>query len=297
MSKKFKTVLVLLLTGLVSLSIYFIVNSEKEVIAANEGVYPISKHFKWRYHVINTSDESLKDVGFSALIPAGLTANQKLKILKASKNYSTSKDEVGNTYARFELSELAPHSRTIIDLKAQLDFALSAQDISGIEPEKYLSPSLGIESGHEELVQLAQQLKKSNAKESLKSYYNWIISNLNYSGYIKKDLGALYAYRNKRGDCTEYAYLMAALARASNIPARVIGGYVYAEDSLVKAEDYHNWVEVFYRGQWHIIDPQKERFMERTEEYLTVRVFPPEDVELQNSHQVIVSDERVRVTL
>ena len=48
-----------------------------------------------------------------------------------------------------------------------------------------------------------------------------------------------------RGDCNEHAALLAALARAAGIPARVVAGAVYANDGFY----YHAWNELWV-GAW-----------------------------------------------
>jgi hypothetical protein len=47
-----------------------------------------------------------------------------------------------------------------------------------------------------------------------------------------------------RGDCNEHAVLLAALARAAGIPARVVAGAVYGEDGFY----YHAWNELWLGG-------------------------------------------------
>lgn len=59
---------------------------------------------------------------------------------------------------------------------------------------------------------------------------------------------------NKSGDCTEHAVLLAALARASNIPARVIVGTVIMGEQGALVAYGHAWTEVWYEEQWHVID-------------------------------------------
>lgn len=54
------------------------------------------------------------------------------------------------------------------------------------------------------------------------------------------------------GDCTEHAMLLSALARASNIPARVAMGLVYAPRHQGFA--YHMWTEMYLGGCWVPLD-------------------------------------------
>jgi len=62
--------------------------------------------------------------------------------------------------------------------------------------------------------------------------------------------------RQKEGDCSEHAVLVAALARAAGIPGRIVVGLVYAgpEDGLPRSGFfYHVWTEVFV-GEWLPLD-------------------------------------------
>jgi hypothetical protein len=52
------------------------------------------------------------------------------------------------------------------------------------------------------------------------------------------------------GDCTEHAVLLAALARAQGIPARVVTGLVYFDGKFL----YHMWTEVSIDGRWIPVD-------------------------------------------
>jgi hypothetical protein len=57
------------------------------------------------------------------------------------------------------------------------------------------------------------------------------------------------------GDCNEHAVLLAALARAAGIPARVVAGAVYLDGAFL----YHAWCELWL-GQWVPIDPAFHQF-------------------------------------
>ena len=57
---------------------------------------------------------------------------------------------------------------------------------------------------------------------------------------------------SREGDCTEHAVLLAALARACQIPSRVAIGLVYVEP--VQGFGYHMWTEVYLDGQWIPLD-------------------------------------------
>ena len=80
-----------------------------------------------------------------------------------------------------------------------------------------------------------------------------------------RDIGyasALEVARDRRGDCAEYAVLLAAMARAQDIPARVVVGMLYADryDGKQRVFVPHAWVVAWVRGRWQSFDPATARF-------------------------------------
>jgi transglutaminase-like putative cysteine protease len=67
--------------------------------------------------------------------------------------------------------------------------------------------------------------------------------------------------QSRAGDCTEHAVLLAALARAAGIPARVVGGMVYADEFVGKKQlfGYHMWAELYVAGGWYPFDAALHR--------------------------------------
>jgi len=61
---------------------------------------------------------------------------------------------------------------------------------------------------------------------------------------------ALQVLDMKEGDCNEHAVLLAALARAAGIPARIAAGAVYLDGKFL----YHAWNEVWLGSQWVSLD-------------------------------------------
>jgi len=82
------------------------------------------------------------------------------------------------------------------------------------------------------------------------------------SAYIpphSRDIGyasAMEVVRERAGDCKEHAVLLAALARAQHIPARVVTGMVYAEHYADSSRVFvpHAWVQAWVHGRWQSFD-------------------------------------------
>jgi transglutaminase-like putative cysteine protease len=62
--------------------------------------------------------------------------------------------------------------------------------------------------------------------------------------------------RTLRGDCTEYAMLMAAMCRAAGVPSKTALGLIYADTRLTKGPvfAFHMWTEVWVAGRWVPLD-------------------------------------------
>jgi len=65
--------------------------------------------------------------------------------------------------------------------------------------------------------------------------------------------------KNRTGDCTEHAVLAAAIYREAGIPARGVTGMILADEFMGEKNIfvYHMWLEVYYNGRWHLVDPTR----------------------------------------
>jgi transglutaminase-like putative cysteine protease len=82
----------------------------------------------------------------------------------------------------------------------------------------------------------------------LEAYVHRAVRNKNFSQALGS---AAEVARSGEGDCTEHAVLLAALARARGIPARVALGLVYSDPAVFA---FHMWTEVYVRGKWVPLD-------------------------------------------
>ena len=70
------------------------------------------------------------------------------------------------------------------------------------------------------------------------------------------------ALRTGKGDCTEFAVVLAALARAQGIPARVVVGMAYSARFTGNQDSFnpHAWVQVYDGSRWQSYDAALETF-------------------------------------
>ncbi|SEW02185.1 transglutaminase-like domain-containing protein [Luteibacter sp. 329MFSha] len=73
---------------------------------------------------------------------------------------------------------------------------------------------------------------------------------------------ALETATTRRGDCTEHAVLLTAMARALGIPARVVTGIVYAErmGGANRVFIPHAWAQAWIDNRWISFDSAQRRF-------------------------------------
>lgn len=72
--------------------------------------------------------------------------------------------------------------------------------------------------------------------------------------------GAATVLKNRRGSCSEFAFLFSALCRAHGLPTRLIGATRYGNTFPYTDTVYHRWVEVYLPGyEWVPVDPTLDR--------------------------------------
>jgi hypothetical protein len=132
---------------------------------------------------------------------------------------------------------------------------------SGVEEVKAARASTAwLQSEHPEIVALASAARagsksddSSDQMRALEAFVRSYIRTKNLSvGYAS----ALETVRTRTGDCTEHALLLAALARASGIPARVMTGFAYVDQFGEGAQVFvpHAWTQAWVDGRWQSFD-------------------------------------------
>ena len=73
---------------------------------------------------------------------------------------------------------------------------------------------------------------------------------------------ALETIKSRRGDCTEHAVLLTALARSLGIPARVVTGIVYVDRFGGASRVFipHAWTQAWIANRWISFDSAERRY-------------------------------------
>lgn len=263
-----------------------------------EPVYTIPRQVKYSFTIQNKTNRLIKKADFLAYAPVYKTSSQSCEKLTVSHPHEVLVDDLGNQIIKVTFEAFPPFSTQIVTVKA--DMLLSEQPNSLREPDtsSYLSSQVYVESDNKEIITIAEQLKQRKEINTAESIHNWVADHIEYSGYISRPRGALYALNNKKGDCTEYMYLFAALCRANTIPARGVGGYICTNNTILKPARYHNWAEFYGNKTWQIADPQNKRFMTNASDYIAMKIEGSETKQsLPSFHRFYVGNSNLTVKM
>ncbi|MHA1932357.1 MAG: transglutaminase-like domain-containing protein [Promethearchaeota archaeon] len=172
-------------------------------------------------------------------------------------------DKFNNTYDSFNATLLPISSilsKTIpkVSLNQKYTIKLNAikfQDIEDSEIETYdlsdeifelycNNPEQYYERDEPALISLSNNIVNPNDNpiEKAEKIFNWVSDNLDYKGNLPpQEKGALWAYNNLGGDCSEYSSLMVTLLRIQNIPARKVTGFLLSNDPTIRPKTGDTW--------------------------------------------------------
>ncbi len=192
----------------------------------------------------------------------------------APQRYTLVTDEYGNSYAEFELSEIAPGDTVTIAINYQVTvypFAADVQACAGEMGEEFTQAELHIEANNPQIQSLAQQLtqKGDTVCRQVERFYDYARENLTYTPN-QFSWGAQSTFGEMGADCTEFASLVIALSRAQGIPARYLEGILYLENQEANGGKIeHAWLEAYLPGiGWAPLDPTMGRSPLTRSEYL-----------------------------
>lgn len=173
-----------------------------------------------------------------------LMRKDRIKLERLSVTFRTGRVSA-ETRARFPSLMPGPddHEWTIPEFREVSQKAVNAA------PER---PTFVLDYDQPSMKQLLAEVPvEQRTRGGLEEFVSKAIQNKTYArGFdIASRVAAL-----KSGDCTEHAVLLAALLRASQIPARVVFGVVVALGPETEFAAGHAWVEAAEKGKWQRFD-------------------------------------------
>jgi len=240
-------------------------------LALAAGQETTHRQLRFTIALVNPKPRELQDQTLWLYVPAAEGPTQRLAALNVSMPHQRLSDALGQAIVKLDFLKFPPLGTKIVTLAADVLLKNEPEATLLPNPQDWLGAERFIETGDPRIQALAAELKQPTGRDTAQAIYAWIRQNLRYTAYAADVLGALDALLRGGGDCTEYACLSVALARANGIPARRVGGYVIARDSVLRPADYHDWAEVYFGGAWRLLDAQKGRWLEPAEQYVAFR--------------------------
>lgn len=266
-------------------------------VIKQDGYYQIPKQIRYSFSVSNTTGKLLEKAQFSTYLPVPLTSHQKVTKVIANYPYKETRDELGNSTINFDLNDIPPYGTKIVSVTVDLLMSDRAVAMVVGDRNNFLSREPYIETDDFQIVMLASQLREDSIDMMARNDYEWVAKNIVAENYIAEDRGAAFAIKNRKGDCTEFSYLLTALYRVQQIPARAIGGYVFAGNGVMRAMDYHNWTEFYMNGAWQIADSQNRNFIEKQTNYVAMRTIVTGGVSAVSSQRFSTVGDGLRVEM
>ena len=125
---------------------------------------------------------------------------------------------------------------------------------TGAPQKKHSTPSFVIDLEQPSTQAFFQGYQGAGLASKLSGISQYVADFIHNPTYVRGfDIASVVA-KNRSGDCTEYAVLATALARAMGFPARVVMGSVIVDYKTRVVAAGHAWTEIWWQGQWHTLD-------------------------------------------
>lgn len=152
-----------------------------------------------------------------------------------------------------------PGQQAVLAGPGELHLWVGLDDADAAPPDRSaLAATPWLQSDHPELQALAQRAIGRTRGEArrMQRLERFVRRHIRTKSLRVGYASALDAARGREGDCTEHAVLLAALARASGIPARVATGLAYSRRFGKREHVFvpHAWVLAWVDGRWRGYD-------------------------------------------
>lgn len=249
--------------GLTPLTTVIWINEDGEALKSysNLGFLQQTSYRVSREVALQDVDSELDtDLGFDTLVHLARPITQAHRTKEITYRITVEDAEPAELFAEGPtqtLKKLGPNSIELHVRAMRPDLSTQTDDDAEAThepPAEYLQSNSLIQSDNPEIVRVAQEAAGDarTPMETAQRLEKWVFENLTEKNFTRAFASAAEVMRDREGDCTEHAVLLAALARARKIPARVAIGLVYIEGA--QSFGYHMWTEVFAQGRWVPLD-------------------------------------------
>lgn len=133
---------------------------------------------------------------------------------------------------------------------------------SADELKRYLTPNAWVDADDRAIRAFARAATGGSVESRMSALVLAVQKHMNGAIDFRRYATAGEAFASREGDCTEFAVLLAAAARARGIPARVVAGLAYDSRFLGRSHAFvpHMWVQAWTGERWHSYDAALGRF-------------------------------------
>lgn len=133
-----------------------------------------------------------------------------------------------------------------------------AEPVDSAEFKRYTEPNAWVRSDAKEIRDLAFSTVQRGARTDyrMQKLINAVMRHMRGSIDLLGYADAVTALHTGAGDCTEFAVLLAALARAQGIPTRLVAGLAYSDRFSGRKDVFapHMWVQAWDGTRWKSYD-------------------------------------------
>lgn len=212
---------------------------------------------------IEVSHSNSGRVQLNYSVPKDYPGRQEVQEINYSIEPMNESSINGQNYAHYSLSGTEDFELTVeVEVRIyQYDYNTALTEPAGdiqlfpSDRRLLLREDRNLEVDNPQIQDLAQELTQGveGDIEKLRILFDYCIENIEYQ-LMQEEKGALFALENGTGDCSEFSFLMVALARAAGIPARVVSGIAFYYDEMSLGG--HQIVEAYIDGiGWFPMDP------------------------------------------
>jgi hypothetical protein len=212
------------------------------------------RHLRWGYTVTSRNAGLIPHAELLVRIPLAVTPWQRCTNFTATCPFETVREQDGGQVLRFAFTNLPPYA--VRTLWIDLDVSLSDKtDALAPAAGAWLGPDGIFDYQDQAMGREVDRLRPGASDGVTRRFTLAVADHVQKIAYSGENRGALYAFREKRGDCSEQMALFVAYCRRAGIPARGVGGVATSRDRVVRGSDYHNWAVFFAEGKWGVADP------------------------------------------
>ncbi len=190
------------------------------------------------------------DLGKLSMIRVDARLPQGLQTQRATYRVTLREGNPAEVFPSTERQQVTPVDVRTADISITSSSGSASNTESSPPTDEDLQPNSLIQSNHPSVLALANRFPTAGQPPlatalDLEKFVHASVRSKNFSQAFAT---AAEVAQNMEGDCTEHAVLLAALARAKGIPARVAIGLVYMPSE--QAFGYHMWNDLYIDGEW-----------------------------------------------